>query len=150
MQKAFETIGFAKTSTCAPDARRLGFLQRRRWHHDESGTSVSRRQAGALERVREGYRPPLGPTAIPVGGDALRATLDLGVHLAWRGGRITDHDALVGRKLSWVLSGGSLPAGAQSAKIICWISKREAFLSLCGEPKTLETHSAHAEDGQAS
>jgi 3-hydroxyacyl-CoA dehydrogenase len=138
LQKAFETIGFGKVSTCAPDARRLGFLR------DTDRISMNRerlltdaKQAG-LDRVREGYSPPVRPTAIPVGGETLRATLDLGVHLAWRAGRITDHEALVGRKLSWVLSGGALPAGAKATEEYLLDLEREAFLSLCGEPRTLE------------
>jgi 3-hydroxyacyl-CoA dehydrogenase len=138
LPKAFETIGFGKVSTCAPDARRLGFLR------DTDRISMNRerlltdaKQAG-LDRVREGYSPPVRPTAIPVGGDALRATLDLGVHLAWRAGRITDHEALVGRKLSWVLSGGALPAGTKVTEEYLLDLEREAFLSLCGEPRTLE------------
>jgi 3-hydroxyacyl-CoA dehydrogenase len=82
--------------------------------------------------------PPPRPRAIPVAGDALRATLDLGVHLAWRAGRITDHEALIGRKLSWVLSGGSLPHPAKVSEDQLLDLEREAFLSLCGEQKTLD------------
>src|SRR5207249_156149 len=92
----------------------------------------------ALDRVREGYSPPARPTAIPVGGETLRAALDLGVHLAWRAGRITGHEAVIGRKLSWVLSGGAMPAGAKVSEEYLLDLEREAFLSLCGEPKTLE------------
>ena len=66
-------------------------------------------KAVALDRVREGYRPPAPRTAIPVGGDGVLAALKLGVHLAWRAGRISDHDAVVGRALASVLAGGSLP-----------------------------------------
>ena len=62
----------------------------------------------------------------------------MGVHLAWRGGRITDHEALIGRKLSWVLAGGSLPAAAKVSEDHLLDLEREAFLSLCGEEKTLE------------
>jgi 3-hydroxyacyl-CoA dehydrogenase len=92
----------------------------------------------ALKRVQDGYRPPVRRTDIRVGGDAIRATLDLGVHLAWRAGRISDHDALIGRKLSWILAGGSLPHAAVVTEDHLLDLEREAFLSLCGEPKTLE------------
>src|SRR5205814_7941337 len=91
-----------------------------------------------LARVAEGYVAPQRPTAIPVGGDATRALLDLGVHLAWRGGRISDHDALIGRKLAWVLAGGSLPGSAKVSEDHLVDLERAAFLSLCGEPKTVE------------
>ena len=73
-----------------------------------------------------------------MGGDATRAALDLGVHLAWRAGRISDHDAVIGRKLSWILSGGALPHAGTVSEDQLLDLEREAFLSLCGEPKTLE------------
>jgi 3-hydroxyacyl-CoA dehydrogenase len=137
-EKAFETIGFAKVSTSAPDAMRLGLLR------DFDGITMNRDRVvydakqRALSRSREGYRPPPRPSAIPVGGDSVRAVLDLGVHLAWRAGRISDHDALIGRKLSWVLAGGSLPHPAKVSEDHLLDLEREAFLSLCGERKTLE------------
>jgi 3-hydroxyacyl-CoA dehydrogenase len=137
-QKAFETIGFARASTSAPDARRLDYLR------EVDGITMNRDRCVydakqlALARVREGYLPRLKPSAIPVGGDPVRALLDLGVHLAWRGGRISDHDALIGRKLAWVLAGGSLPSASKVSEDHLLDLEREAFLSLCGEPKTLE------------
>jgi 3-hydroxyacyl-CoA dehydrogenase len=137
-EKAFETIGFAKTGTSAPDARRLGYLR------DVDGWTMNRdrlvfdAKQEALKRVQEGYRPPARPAEIAVGGDGVRALLDLGVHLAWRAGRISDHDAVIGRKLSWILAGGSLPHAGKVSEDRLLDLEREAFLSLCGEPKTLE------------
>ena len=92
----------------------------------------------ALERVREGYRKPAVRTAIPVGGEGLLAALKLGVHLAWRAGRLSDHDAVVGRVLASILSGGSLPHQTTVSEAYLLDLEREAFLKLCGEPKTLE------------
>jgi 3-hydroxyacyl-CoA dehydrogenase len=73
-----------------------------------------------------------------VGGDNLQAALKLGVHLAWRAGRISDHDALLGRTLAWILSGGSLPHQTTVTEQYLLDLEREAFLKLCGERKTLE------------
>jgi len=135
-EKAFETIGFAKTSTSARDALCLGYLR------NVDGSTMNRdrlefdAKQEALRRAQDGYRPPLRPAAIPVGGDAVRATLDLGVHLAWRAGRISDHDAVIGRKLSRILTGALPHAGKVSEDQLLDL-EREAFLSLCGEPKTL-------------
>jgi 3-hydroxyacyl-CoA dehydrogenase len=76
--------------------------------------------------------------AIRVGGETVQAALKLGVYLAWRAGRISDHDALIGRKLSWVVSGGNLAhVGALTEQELLDL-EREAFLSLCGERRTLE------------
>ena len=62
-------------------------------------------KARALMRVDEGYHAPV-PRAVAVGGDAVLAPLKLGIHLAWRAGRISDHDALIGRKLATIMAGG--------------------------------------------
>jgi 3-hydroxyacyl-CoA dehydrogenase len=138
IQKAFETIGFGKVSRSAADAVRLGYLR------DHDGISMNRDRTIddakrlALSRSADGYAPPERPTTIPVGGDRIRAALDLGVHLAWRAGRISDHDALIGRKLAWVFAGGSLPASGTVSEDQLLGLEREAFLSLCGERKTLE------------
>jgi len=138
VQRAFETIGFAKVSTSAAHARDIGYLRevdavsmnRSRLVHDAKRL--------ALERVRQGYSKPVPPAAIPVGGEGLLAALDLGVHLAWRGGRISDHDAVVARKLAHVLAGGALPHATLVSEAYLLDLEREAFLSLCGERKTLE------------
>jgi 3-hydroxyacyl-CoA dehydrogenase len=138
VQRVFETIGFAKVSTSAADARRLGFL-------DESDRVTMNRERlladakeYALERVREGYQRPAPRAGILVGGEGVMAALKLGVHLAWRAGRISDHDAVVGRTLARVLAGGSLPHQTMVSEQYLLDLEREAFLKLCGERKTLE------------
>jgi 3-hydroxyacyl-CoA dehydrogenase len=138
VQRVFETIGFAKVSGSGPDAVRLGLLR------DVDGITMNRERlmsdakAIALERAREGYRPAVPRTAIRVGGEGVLAALKLGVHLAWRAGRISDHDAVIGRTLAAVLAGGALPHETTVAESYLLELEREAFLKLCGEPKTLE------------
>jgi 3-hydroxyacyl-CoA dehydrogenase len=137
VQRVFETIGFAKASTSAAGARRLGLLR------DLDRVTMNRERliadakAYALARVAD-YVPPQRPTAIRVGGASLLAALKLGVHLAWRAGRISDHDALVGRKLAWILAGGDAEHEVTVSEQQLLDLEREAFLSLCGERKTLE------------
>jgi 3-hydroxyacyl-CoA dehydrogenase len=137
VQRAFETVALGKTSASAPDAIRLGYLR------DVDGITMNRERLmadarhKALERVREGYQPPRPRTAIPVGGDTVLAPLKLGVHLAWRAGRISDHDALIGRKLAIIFAGGAdLPHATTVPEQRLLDLEREAFLSLLGEPKT--------------
>ena len=67
------------------------------------------------------------------------AALKLGIHLAWRAGRISDYDAVIGRKLATVMAGGAdLPHPATVTEQELLDLEREAFLSLLGERKTLE------------
>ena len=69
---------------------------------------------------------------------AILAALTLGIHLAWRAGRITDHDLVVGKALANVLAGGALPNQTLVSEQYILDLEREAFLKLCGERKTLE------------
>jgi len=126
-----------KVSTSAAHARQLGYL------HDHDPVSMNRERliadakALALDRVREGYQAP-APEQIIVGGENLEAALKLGVHLAWRSGRATDHDAVVGRTLAHIVAGGSLAHATPVTEQYMLDLEREGFLKLCGERKTLE------------
>ncbi len=137
VQRVFETIAFAKVSTSGPDAHRIGYLR------DADTISMNRdrlledAKGVALDRVPD-YVRPLPRPAIRVGGSAIFATLKLGIHLALRGGRISDHDALIGRKLAWILAGGDTPHATTLSEQQVLDLEREAFLSLCGERKTQE------------
>ena len=138
VQRVFELLGFGTVSTSAAHARQLGFLD------EADGVTMNRdrliadAKAFALERVREGYQRPLPRTAIPVGGESVLAALKLGVHLARRAGRISDHDAVIGRALANILAGGALPHQTTVDEQYLLDLEREAFLKLCGERKTLE------------
>jgi 3-hydroxyacyl-CoA dehydrogenase len=137
VQRVFETIGFAKVASSGPEARRVGYLR------DADRITMNRdrlladAKAQALAMV-PGYTPAQPRAAIRVGGESIFATLKLGVHLALRAGRISEHDAVIGRKLAWILAGGHLrhPGTLSEQRVLDL--EREAFLSLCGERKTLE------------
>ena len=138
VQRAFETVAFARVSSSAPDAERLGYLRPVDAFTMNRERLLSDAKARALQRVAEGYHPPPPRSAIRVGGDAVLAPLKLGIHLAWRAGRISDYDALIGRKLARVMAGGELPHPATVSEQELLDLEREAFLSLLGERKTLE------------
>jgi 3-hydroxyacyl-CoA dehydrogenase len=138
IQRAFEAIGFAKVSASAPDAQRLGYLRPTDAVTMNRERLIADAKARALQRVAEGYQPPAPRMTIPVGGDTVLAPLKLGIHLAWRAGRISDHDALIGRKLATIMAGGSLPHPSTVTEQQLLDLEREAFLSLVGERKTQE------------
>ena len=138
IQRAFEAIGFAKVSTSAADAQRMGYLRSVDAVTMNRERLIADAKARALQRVAEGYQPPAPRMAIPVGGDAVLAPLKLGIHLAWRAGRISDYDALIGRKLATIMAGGSLPHPSTVSEQHLLDLEREAFLSLVAERKTQE------------
>jgi 3-hydroxyacyl-CoA dehydrogenase len=138
VQRVFETIGFGKVSTSAPHALRLGYLR------DVDAVTMNRERVVAdarrtvLARAAAGYQPPPSRTAIPVGGPDVYAVLALGIHLAHRAGRISDHDAVIGRHLARILTGGDVPHRTSLSEQQLLDLEREAFLKLTGERKTLE------------
>ena len=138
VQRVFETIGFAKVSTSAPHARQLRYLR------DVDPITMNRERVVAdakclvLARVAAGYQPPPLRTAIPVGGPDVYAVLALGVHLAHRAGRISDHDAVIGRHVARILTGGDVAHRTTLTEQQLLDLEREAFLKLTGERKTLE------------
>ncbi|MEX2661576.1 MAG: 3-hydroxyacyl-CoA dehydrogenase/enoyl-CoA hydratase family protein [Vicinamibacterales bacterium] len=138
VQRVFETIGFGKVSTSAPHARTLGYLRAVDNVTMNRERVVADAKRTALARAAAGYQPPPLRPAIPVGGPDIYAALSLGVHLARRAERISDHDATIGRHLARILSGGDVAHRTTLTEQQLLDLEREAFLKLTGERKTLE------------
>ena len=138
VQRVFETIGFGKVATSAAHARQLGYLR------VVDGVTMNRERLVAdakrtvLARAAAGYLPPPVRPAIPVGGPDVYAALALGIHLAHRAGRISEHDVTIGRHLARVLTGGHVAHRTTVSEHQLLDLEREAFLKLTGERKTLE------------
>jgi 3-hydroxyacyl-CoA dehydrogenase len=91
-----------------------------------------------LGLVRRGAKPRSPRNDIQVAGETAYAQLMLGVHMMQRAGYASEHDAKVAGKLAYILSGGALHPAQKVSEQYLLDLEREAFLSLCGEPKTLE------------
>ncbi|MBN6185609.1 3-hydroxyacyl-CoA dehydrogenase/enoyl-CoA hydratase family protein [Aneurinibacillus sp. BA2021] len=135
--KAFETIAMAKVSTSAEEARELGFLRR--------GDAISMNRDHLLYDAKQavlgldlaGYEPPRPEKIRVVGADG-KAVLQLGVYSMRQGGYISDHDVKIAHKLAHVLAGGDVNRNTYVTEQYLLDLEREAFLSLCGEPKSQE------------
>jgi 3-hydroxyacyl-CoA dehydrogenase len=139
LQKRFLTIGTAKVSTSAFEGYDLGILRK---GIDEISMNQSRRIADAKQSVIEifdnGYTMPTQKTDIKVLGRSVLGTLYAGINGMFRGNYITDHDVKIAKKLAYVMCGGDLSEPTLVSEQYLLNLEREAFLSLCGERKTLE------------
>jgi 3-hydroxyacyl-CoA dehydrogenase len=137
VQHAFETLAFAKVATSAEEARRIGFLARDvdRYVMDRAKVLGEAKKL-ALE-LAEGYQPPERPT-YHLPGTGGRLALEYGVDQFFVKGDISEHDKKIGYHLANVLSGGDVHATDVVTEQDILDLEREAFLSLCGEAKTLE------------
>jgi 3-hydroxyacyl-CoA dehydrogenase len=91
-----------------------------------------------IELHDQGYVIPAQRKDIKVLGRTALGALYAGINSMWRGNYATDHDALVAKKLAYVMCGGDLSEPTLVSEQYLLDLEREAFLSLCGERKTLE------------
>ena len=136
-RKVFELIGYAKVSSSAEDAKILGLLDRNDSISMNPERLIGDAKALALSLV-PGYAPGVPRTDIKVAGESGYALLKLGVWSARQGHFITDHDVAIAEKLGNVLTGGRLTGQQMVSEQYLLDLEREAFLSLCGLPKTQE------------
>ncbi len=137
LQKIFELIGFAKVASSAEEARQFGFLScadRVILNRDHLLTEAKRE---VLHLVSTGYSPPLPEKIYASGRDAFGA-LKVAIYMLKEGRYASEHDALVGRQIARVMTGGDLSSPAWVDEQYILDLEREAFLSLCGEKKTQE------------
>jgi 3-hydroxyacyl-CoA dehydrogenase len=137
LKPIFEIIAMAKVSTSGEEARSLGFLRRSDLIAMNRDRQVADAKATALALVREGYHPP-APAEIRVLGEEFLAGAKLAIHMLVRGEFASEHDAVVARKLAYILAGGSITAPQTVSEQYILDLEREAFVSLCGERKTQE------------
>ena len=137
LKPIFENIAMARVSTSGEEARSLGYLRRSDLIAMNRDRQVADAKATALALVREGYHPP-APAEIRVLGEEFLAGAKLAIHMLVRGEFASEHDAVVARKLAYILAGGSITAPQTVSEQYVLDLEREAFVSLCGERKTQE------------
>lgn len=135
INRVFEMIAMAKTSTSGPDAIWMGYGRPGDTVVMNQDYRIYESKQAVLEMDRAGYAPR-DPGRIRVTGRDGRAVLQMGALSLKQGGYISDHDYLIAKKLAHVLTGGDVPAGTVVSEQHLLDLEREAFLSLLGEVKT--------------
>ena len=134
----FETIALAKVSTSAAEAHSLGLLSSSDIITANRDRVLTDAKQAAAALAENGYAAPIPRTRIPVPGEAVLATLKLGVHLMRQAEYISDHDVKIANHVAKILCGGTLTPGSFVSEQYLLDLERQAFLSLCCERKTLE------------
>jgi 3-hydroxyacyl-CoA dehydrogenase len=135
LKPIFENIAMAKVSTSGEEARSLGYLRPSDLIAMNRDRQLADAKQTALGMVRAGYRPP-APAEIRVLGEEFLAAAKLAIHTMVRGEYASEHDAVVARKLAYILAGGGVTAAQTVSEQYILDLEREAFVSLCGERKT--------------
>ena len=133
----FKSIATAAVSTSAYEAYGLGYLNQK----DKVIMNMAHNIAEAKKEVlnmSENYQQAIRRDDIYVLGRSGLATLYTAAHTLLLGHYATEHDVKIAKKIAFVLCGGDLTGPQKVSEQYLLDLEREAFLSLCGETKTLE------------
>lgn len=136
--KYFKTIAMGEVATSADEAFEKGYLLKTK---DRRELNVRRNISEAKKevlRLAETYVQPRLRKDITVLGRGGLGTLYTATNEIFKGRYASEHDVKIAHKIAWVLCGGDLTGEQLVDENYLIDIEREAFLSLCGEPKTME------------
>jgi 3-hydroxyacyl-CoA dehydrogenase len=137
VRRGFEAAATAKVSMSAHEARETGWLTPQDGITFHKSRVIADAKKRALSLVQAGFVPPDRDEPIHVIGAPRGASFMMGTQMFAWGGYATEHDKLIGQKIAHVLSGGMTLAPTTVTAQHLLDLEREAFVSLCGEEKTL-------------
>ena len=135
--EAFQTIGLAKVSKSAAEARDLLFLR------DSDSITMNRRRvlADAKSKALElapNYTAPEKGIELNLPGPTAQVALDMAVSDLAKSGKATPHDVTVSHELATVLSGGDTDVTEVVTEKHLLALEREAMARLFRMPPTLD------------
>jgi 3-hydroxyacyl-CoA dehydrogenase len=148
LKKTFELLGMGKVATSAHEARAWGLLRESDSISMNGDRLIQDAKQEVLNLAASGFVAPVPREDILVLGESAQAAIKLALHMMKRGGFISDHDEVIGKKLANVMSGGNMNHRAYVSEQYLIDLEREAFVSLCGERKTQERIAAMLKTGK--
>src|SRR6185369_5131663 len=149
LKNRFLSIATAKVGTSAHEGFALGVYRK---GLDEivmnQGRSIAEAKKSVIEIFDSGYTAPVQRKDIKVLGQSALGALYSGIHAMKTANYATEHDSVVAKKLAYVMCGGDLSEQTLVSEQYLLDLEREAFLSLCGERKTLERIEAVIKKGK--
>ncbi len=134
----FKTISTAQVATSAHEAFNLGYLT-----HEKDfvvlnkDRNIAEAKKKALQ-LAENYVQKQPRKDILVLGRTGLSALYVAAHSLQLGNYASEHDIKIAKKVAYVLCGGDLTGAQRVSEQYLLDVEREAFLSLCGEQKSLE------------
>ena len=135
--QVFKNIATAQVATSASEAMDLGYFRRSDAVSFDRARQLWEAKRLAVSLAETGYHPPV-PRAFRLPGESGIATLHLLINTMMQSGYASEHDGVVARQLARVLCGGASGATHEVTEEEILELEREAFVSLCGEPKSQE------------
>jgi 3-hydroxyacyl-CoA dehydrogenase len=139
LKNRFLSIATAKVATSAKEGFEMGVFRK---GLDEvvmnQGRRIAEGKKSVIEIYDSGYVAPTQRSDVKVLGRSALGALLAGINGMKTAGYATEHDSVVAKKLAYVMCGGDLSEPTLVTEQYLLDLEREAFLSLCGEKKSLE------------
>ena len=143
----FKTIATAQVATSAYEAFNYGYLNHKDTVVHNTARNISEGKKKVLE-MADNYVKPIPRKDVYVLGRTGLGALYVAAHSLKLGRYASEHDIKIAQKVAWVLCGGDLTSPQTVSEQYLLDIEREAFLSLCGEQKTLERIQFMLENGK--
>jgi len=137
INRAFENIAMAKVATSGYEAIKFGYMRPTDRVSPNRDRIIGDAKRMVLQMAANGFKP-LQPKKMQAVGNAGYAAIELGIQTLLWGKQISEHDAKIAKKVAYILTGGGVTPGTEVTEQDLLDLEREAFLSLLGEPKTLD------------
>ena len=137
LREAYMTVAMAKVATSAYEAKNFGFIRSEDIIVVNKDRQIAEAKKQALIMAEAGYTQPIAEKVKVLGKEAM-GMFYVGSDQMVAGNYISEHDRLIANKLGYVMTGGNLSEPTEVSQQYLLDLEREAFLSLCGERKTLE------------
>ena len=138
IQRAFEAIGLAKVATGGGEVFEFGFATPQDELAINRDTRINEAKRLARYLADRGYTSPKPAKNLFLPGKDGWAAVSLFVYGMMLSGWASEHDKLISDKLGNVLCGGDTNGKVAVSEERIIELEREAFMSLVGEPKTIE------------
>ena len=135
--ESFKNLAMGTVSTSAHEAMDLHYVREKDTLVMHKDQLLQTAKQVALSLHAKGYTSPAVPSTY-VQGKTGMAFLETVITNMLYGKFISEHDALIARKLSYVMNGGALSSPVAVSEAYLLELEREAFLSLCTTQKTIE------------
>jgi 3-hydroxyacyl-CoA dehydrogenase len=135
--QVFKNVAMARVATSAEEAKALGYFRRTDGVTFDRARLLAEAKARAVGLAESDWHPP-APRAYVLPGESGMATIEMFISTLVDAGQATAHDAKIATKLGEVLCGGVGGGAREVTEDEVLEIEREAFVSLCGEPKSQE------------
>lgn len=133
--QVFKNVALARVATSAEEAKAFGYFRRQDDVTFDRARLPVEAKARAVGLAESGWHPP-APKAHVLPGESGMATLGMMVRTLVDAGQASEHDAKIANKLAELLCGGVGGASHEVTETEMLERECEAFISLCGEPKS--------------